>query len=95
VSWNLMIGKNPLWVAKQHGHSVTTMFRVYSAWAEGAEQATIQAIKRPPAPALEAASRPPPPQAASGNDAAWGDLAAHLAAAVGSKSQAIELSGED
>jgi integrase len=36
VSWNLMVGKNPLWVAKQHGHSVTTMFRVYAAWAEGA-----------------------------------------------------------
>lgn len=27
VSWNLMIGKNPLWVAKQHGHSVQTMLR--------------------------------------------------------------------
>lgn len=38
VSWNLIIGKNPLWVAKQHGHSVTTMFRVYSAWAEGARR---------------------------------------------------------
>jgi integrase len=70
VSWNLMIGKNPLWVAKQHGPSVTTMFRVYSAWAEGAEAAAIQAIKRamkrPPAPALEAASRPPSPQPVSG-----------------------------
>jgi integrase len=21
ITWNLMIGKNPLWVAKQHGHS--------------------------------------------------------------------------
>jgi len=28
VSWNLMIGKNPLWAAKQHGHSVATMLRV-------------------------------------------------------------------
>jgi integrase len=55
VSWNLMVGKNPLWVAKQHGHSVTTMFRVYTAWAEGALEADIQAIKRAmkrrPAPA--------------------------------------------
>jgi hypothetical protein len=50
-----MTGKNPLWVAKQHGHSVTTMFRVYAAWAEGALEADIQAIKRAmkrrPAPA--------------------------------------------
>jgi hypothetical protein len=65
-----MIGKNPLWVAKQHGHSVTTMFRVYSAWAEGAAEAEIQAIKRamkrPPSPALEAASCPPPLRHGSG-----------------------------
>jgi len=46
VSWNLMIGKNPLWVAKQHGHSVTTMLRVYTAWADGAIEADIGAIKR-------------------------------------------------
>jgi hypothetical protein len=46
VSWNLMIGKNPLWVSKQHGHSVTTMLRVYTAWAEGAIEADIKAIKR-------------------------------------------------
>jgi len=24
AGWNLLIGKNPLWVAKQHGHSVAT-----------------------------------------------------------------------
>jgi integrase len=28
VSWSLMIGKNPLWLAKQHGHSVQTIFDV-------------------------------------------------------------------
>ena len=65
-----MIGKNPLWVAKEHGYSVTTMFRVYSAWAEGVEAAAIQALKRamkrPPARALEAASQPSPPQLVSG-----------------------------
>lgn len=33
VSWDLMIGRNPLWVAKQHGHSLLTMLRVYAAWA--------------------------------------------------------------
>jgi len=30
-----MIGKNPLWAAKQHGHSVATMLRVYTAWMDG------------------------------------------------------------
>lgn len=33
---NLMVGKNVLWVAKQHGHSIVTMLRIYAAWAEGA-----------------------------------------------------------
>ena len=28
VSWDPMIGRNPLWVAKQHGHSLLTMLRV-------------------------------------------------------------------
>ena len=35
VSRNLMLGKNPLWVARQHGHSVRTMLEVYAAWADG------------------------------------------------------------
>jgi integrase len=46
VSWNLMVGKNPLWVAKQHGHSVQTMLEVYAAWTEGANESDIEAIKR-------------------------------------------------
>jgi integrase len=46
VSWQLMVGSNPLWVAKQHGHSVTTMLRVYTAWTEGAIEADIKAIRR-------------------------------------------------
>jgi hypothetical protein len=46
VSWNLMAGRNPLWVAKQHGHSITTMLRAYAAWAEGAVEADIEAIRR-------------------------------------------------
>ena len=50
VSWLLMIGKNPLWVAKQHGHGVQTMLEVYAAWIEGAKAEDIEAIKR----ALEA-----------------------------------------
>ena len=46
VSWNLMIGKNLLWVSKQHGHSVQTMLDVYAAWIEGAKESDIEAIKR-------------------------------------------------
>jgi hypothetical protein len=42
----LMIGKDPLWVSKQHGHSVTTMLRVYTAWAESAIEADVKAIRR-------------------------------------------------
>jgi len=45
VSWDLMVGRNQLWVAKQHGHSITTMLRAYAAWAEGAVEADIVAIK--------------------------------------------------
>ena len=40
-----MLGKNLLWVAKQHGHSVEVMLRMYAAWIEGATEADIQAIR--------------------------------------------------
>jgi integrase len=46
VSWNLMLGKNVLWVAKQHGHSIITMLRIYAAWTEGAVEADVTAIER-------------------------------------------------
>lgn len=46
VSWNLMIGKNPLWVSKQHGHSLITMLRTYAAWTDGAVEADVQTIER-------------------------------------------------
>ena len=46
VSWSLMVGKNPLWVAKQHGHSICTMLRVYAAWAEAAVESDVEAIRR-------------------------------------------------
>jgi integrase len=46
VSWNLMIGKNPLWVARQHGHSTRTMLEIYAAWAEGAVESDIETIRR-------------------------------------------------
>jgi hypothetical protein len=40
-----MLGKNLLWVAKQHGHNVEVMLRMYAAWLEGATEADIYAIK--------------------------------------------------
>ena len=41
-----MLGKNPLWVARQHGHTVRTMLEVYAAWAEGAVESDVAAIRR-------------------------------------------------
>ena len=41
-----MLGKNLLWVAKQHGHSVEVMLRMYAAWLEGATEADIHVIKQ-------------------------------------------------
>ena len=55
VSWNLMAGKNPLWVAKQHGHSIATMLRAYAACAEGTAEVDIGAIKR----SMNASEAPP------------------------------------
>lgn len=55
VSWNLMLGKNLLWVAKQHVHSVQTMLDVYAAWIEGSQDADLEAIRG----AMEASPRPP------------------------------------
>jgi integrase len=53
ITWNLMFGKNPLWVAKQHGHSAHLMLDVYANWievTEGSEIAAIeQAMQRSPA----------------------------------------------
>lgn len=46
VTWQLMLGKNLLWVAKQHGHSVEVMLRMYAACLEGATEAHIHAIKK-------------------------------------------------
>jgi hypothetical protein len=40
-----MLGKNLRWVAKQHGHSVEVMLRMYAAWLAGATETDIQAIK--------------------------------------------------
>src|ERR1700675_4298061 len=45
VTWQPMLGKNLLWVAKQHGHSVEGMLRMYAAWLDGATESDINAIK--------------------------------------------------
>jgi integrase len=45
VSWNLMIGKCPLWVSSQHGHRVATMFSTYAAWMRGALESDIAVIQ--------------------------------------------------
>ena len=50
-----MVGKNALWVAKQHGHSIATMLRAYAAWAEGTAEVDIGAIKR----SMHASEAPP------------------------------------
>jgi integrase len=46
ITWNLMIGKNPLWVAKQHGHSAHLMPDVYASWIEGTDRCEISAIEQ-------------------------------------------------
>jgi integrase len=43
VSWNLMLGRNPLLVAKEHGHRIITMLTVYAAWTEGAAPSRLAA----------------------------------------------------
>jgi predicted HTH domain antitoxin len=47
-------------VAKEHGHSVQTMWRVYSAWMEGAVDSDIEAIRS--ARQLPVTHREPTPQ---------------------------------
>lgn len=46
VSWQLMTGKHPLWVSKQHGHTVLTMLTTYAAWTEGTRPEDAKAIRK-------------------------------------------------
>ena len=41
----LLLGRNPLLVAKEHGHRIITMLTVYAAWVDGATEADIAAIR--------------------------------------------------
>jgi integrase len=45
VTWNLMIGKNLLWVAQQHGHSPAVMLKTYAKWLAGSTEKDIEAIR--------------------------------------------------
>ena len=45
VSWDLMIGRSAVWVARQHGHSISTMLRFYAAWADGAPESDVERIR--------------------------------------------------
>jgi hypothetical protein len=40
-----MIGKKPLFVAHQHGHSLVTMWHTYAAWMDGAIESDIGLIR--------------------------------------------------
>jgi hypothetical protein len=40
-----MIRRNPLLVAKEHGHRLTTMLSVCAAWTDGAVDADVTAIR--------------------------------------------------
>jgi len=41
-----MTGRNLLWCARQHGHSVQVMLSMYGAWIEGSTEADAEAIRR-------------------------------------------------
>jgi integrase len=45
VSWQLMLGRNPLWVARQHGHSISTMLWVYAAWIGGVTEGELACLQ--------------------------------------------------
>lgn len=45
VTWNLMVGKNFMWVADQHGHAPETMLTTYAKWQRGATEADIERIR--------------------------------------------------
>ncbi len=61
VSWDLMLGGNPLYVAQQHGHRLITMLTIYATWTEGSLEADVVALRRAmDAPAYAARSVPRP-----------------------------------
>ena len=45
VTWNLMIGKNLLWVAQNHGHSAAVMLKAYAKWLTGSTDKYVAKIR--------------------------------------------------
>ena len=45
MSWNLMMGKNFLWVAEQHGHSPEVMLKTYAKWMRGTTEKDFDATR--------------------------------------------------
>jgi hypothetical protein len=58
-----MLGTSPLWVAKQHGHTITTMLKAYAAWTEGATECDVPRIKRAMASEPTVTAQVSPPEA--------------------------------
>jgi integrase len=46
VSWNLMIGRNPVRLAQLHGHSLVTMLTTYAAWTKNTPEDGVSEIRR-------------------------------------------------
>ena len=84
-----MLGKNPLWVADQHGHRIATMLSVYAAWIQGARECDIAAIRR--AMGYENDPRPAPPPMR--NDASlWeGALSGNFLTGIGAESDRLTI----
>lgn len=45
VSRDLMNGCSALWVARQHGQSISTMLRYDATWADGASEAAVDRVR--------------------------------------------------
>lgn len=45
VTWNLLMGKNLLWVARQHGHSAAVMLKTYAKWIDRTTAEDIEALR--------------------------------------------------
>jgi len=45
VTWNLMIGKNLLWVAQNHRHSAAVMLKTYAKWLTGSTEKDVEKIR--------------------------------------------------
>lgn len=46
ISWCLMMDKNLLWVAGQHGHSAAVMLKNYAKWISGATAEDVEKLRR-------------------------------------------------